>query len=130
MSDELTENWLNLFVHMEEARQDKKAVYRQIMSGIGPRTCYLQVLAQSVPVGIGMSVCERGWAGLYSVATAAHYRRRGVGTEIVRSLAEWAAQHGATQLYLQVMKNNAPALALYEKLGFSHLYSYHYRTLG
>jgi ribosomal protein S18 acetylase RimI-like enzyme len=30
-------------------------------------------------------------------------------------------------MYLQVMHNNAPALALYRRAGFEPLYSYHYR---
>jgi ribosomal protein S18 acetylase RimI-like enzyme len=128
ISETLTDDWLDLFLRMEQARLDRKEAYRAIMSAIGPRKCFLQVLIEGKTVGVGMAVAECGWAGFYNIATDAHYRRRGVGTQIVRSLVEWGSQNGATHLYLQVMKNNTGALAPYEKLGFSHLYSYHYRT--
>jgi ribosomal protein S18 acetylase RimI-like enzyme len=44
-------------------------------------------------------------------------------------LAQWGQIYQARQLYLQVMADNAPALALYERLGFETLYHYHYREL-
>jgi ribosomal protein S18 acetylase RimI-like enzyme len=47
----------------------------------------------------------------------------------VRELALWGRQNGAGGLYLQVMPDNTPAVALYEKLGFTRLYNYHYRVL-
>jgi ribosomal protein S18 acetylase RimI-like enzyme len=42
-------------------------------------------------------------------------------------LLSWAKQQGAQKTYLQVMLNNAPALRLYEKLGFKEAYQYWYR---
>ena len=41
-------------------------------------------------------------------------------------LADWGKAKGAGHVYLQVMDDNLPALALYDQLGFEHLYQYYY----
>jgi N-acetylglutamate synthase len=48
---------------------------------------------------------------------------------VLHTLAEWAVEHDAARLYLQVEESNAPALALYTRAGFVEAYRYHYRTL-
>jgi ribosomal protein S18 acetylase RimI-like enzyme len=44
--------------------------------------------------------------------------------------ADWAGAHEADRMYLQVERDNVPALRLYERTGFSELCGYHYRTAG
>lgn len=126
--DSLEDVWLDSFLEIEGIGEEKKEAYRLIMSRIGPRTRYVQVCVRGKVVGIGMAVAERGWAGLFNIATSAEYRRRGIGGQVVRSLTEWSLQSGAWNLYLQVMLNNAAANSLYSRLGFAHLYGYHYRS--
>jgi len=62
------------------------------------------------------------------MATAAVYRRQGAARAVVRALAEWASEGGAHRVYLQVMRDNTAAWALYHRLGFQTLYGYHYRS--
>ena len=40
----------------------------------------------------------------------------------------WGRSSGAERAYLQVHSENAPALALYRRFGFTEAYRYHYRT--
>ena len=75
------------------------------------------------------AVIEGDLAGLYDVVTAEGARGRGYATLACTSLLSWAWQHGAHAAYLQVSADNAPALAIYRKLGFATVYSYHYRGL-
>jgi GNAT superfamily N-acetyltransferase len=66
-------------------------------------------------------------AGLYDVVTAEDARGNGYATLACASLLSWAWQHGAHAAYLQVSADNAPAIAIYRKFGFSTIYAYHYR---
>lgn len=73
------------------------------------------------------AVVEGALAGLYDVVTAESARGKGYATLACVSLLSWAWQHGAHAAYLQVSADNAPALAIYRKLGFATAYAYHYR---
>lgn len=63
------------------------------------------------------------------VATDAAYRRRGLSRMCLVAILDWSQrEEGATGACLQVVSENAPAIALYEAFGFSQeLYRYHYR---
>jgi ribosomal protein S18 acetylase RimI-like enzyme len=66
--------------------------------------------------------------GLYSVLTAPVARMRGLGSALCRCMIARAAAEGARHAYLQVDADNAAARSIYQRLGFSDAYRYHYRT--
>lgn len=78
-------------------------------------------------LGVGRGVVDEGWLGVTAVTVAESARRRGLGRHLMRGLAEWGAGLGASQVYLQVAEENAPALAMYDELGFVTHHTYHYR---
>ena len=86
------------------------------------------VRAGNVVACTAQATVEDGLAGLYDVMTAEAARGNGYATLACTSLLSWAWQHGAHTAYLQVSADNAPALAIYRKLGFATLYAYHYRA--
>jgi ribosomal-protein-alanine acetyltransferase len=53
-----------------------------------------------------------------NVVVAAHWRRQGIGSNLVREVLHQALQDGATSVLLEVRENNQTARGLYEKLGF------------
>jgi ribosomal protein S18 acetylase RimI-like enzyme len=67
-------------------------------------------------------------AGLFEVATAVEFRRRGHAKALLLAALKWAAAKGAQQAWLQVEEANNPALQLYSQLGFTPFYRYHYRV--
>ncbi|HEY6576274.1 MAG TPA: GNAT family N-acetyltransferase [Mycobacterium sp.] len=58
------------------------------------------------------------WAGLSAVHVVEEHRREGHARTLCEVLLRWAAGRGATRAYVQVLADNAPAIALYESMGF------------
>ena len=75
----------------------------------------------------GQVALEDDLAGLYDVFTAPAWRNRGLSRWLCAQLLAQAAGEGARTGYLQVDAANAPAQAVYRRLGFVEAYGYHYR---
>lgn len=56
--------------------------------------------------------------GTLGIGVIAAFRGRGIGTRLVAATLERARATGLTRIQLDVRERNAPAIALYEKLGF------------
>jgi ribosomal protein S18 acetylase RimI-like enzyme len=56
--------------------------------------------------------------GVVALTVLEGYRRKGLGESLMRRLLQTAAQSGIPDVWLAVRPENAPALALYKKLGF------------
>lgn len=76
----------------------------------------------------GQYARQGDWVGLYDIFTAEAARNRGLSQALCAELLRRAAAEGARIAYLQVDAANAPALAVYRKLGYQPGYGYHYRT--
>jgi ribosomal protein S18 acetylase RimI-like enzyme len=98
-----------------------------ILSRISPLHTYAALRQAGHTIGMGLAVFERGWVGLFSIVVEYEQRDRGFGRRIMHSLMAWGHQQGATQAHLAVMCDNAPALSLYDKLGFRESYRYWFR---
>jgi GNAT superfamily N-acetyltransferase len=55
---------------------------------------------------------------LEDVIVSRHYRGGGRGRALVEHVLDWARSQGMTRVTLLADRDNAPALAFYEKLGF------------
>lgn len=130
----LTTAWANAYDLAEGHSGLASQVRRDIMQRIAPSTGFasIHVADQQDPVAtkpaaIGLGVVERGWLGVFCMATDPNFRRRGFASQILGKLARWANQQGATNAYLQVMVENEAAQKVYSRYGFSTVYQYHYR---
>lgn len=58
------------------------------------------------------------WSDVMNVAVAPDYRRQGIGEALLNALMDHLTRTGVKVFSLEVRVSNAPAIALYEKLGF------------
>ena len=76
----------------------------------------------------GQTATEGDLVGLYDVFTHPAVRGQGLARRLCAALLNHARAAGARVAYLQVDAGNAPARAIYRRLGFVDAYRYHYRT--
>ena len=86
------------------------------------------VASASVPGAQGFAAYADDWVGFRGIEVAPEHRRQGLARTVMAALLEWGAERGATTAYLQVLGHNAPALALYEAMGFTTHHAYAYLT--
>ena len=58
-------------------------------------------------------------ADMMNLAVAPMYRRQGIAEALISELCRRLSENGITTLSLEVRESNSPAIALYEKLGFT-----------
>jgi ribosomal protein S18 acetylase RimI-like enzyme len=120
--------WRTAFHRIGDVPVERQALHDQILSRISLPIACASVVRGEVIVACGLGVLEKDWLGVFDVVVDPAERRRGHGEQLVRGLLDWGCAMGARQAYLQVMLSNAPALALYGKLGFREAYPYWYRV--
>ena len=62
-----------------------------------------------------------GETDVMNIAVHPDYRRRGIGQILIEELVREVKNLGSISLTLEVRSSNAPAVSLYEKLGFSQV---------
>jgi GNAT superfamily N-acetyltransferase len=125
-SEKFNEEWFHTYTSASEYHIKSLPIRHGILSRIGPEANFLLLKKNNKPVAVGLGVVERGWLGVFCVVTYKSHRRQNFASQVMHSLTSWGIEAGARQIYLQVMENNPPALALYHKLGFRKLYDYWY----
>ena len=91
----------------------------------GPKAAILG-RTQDRAAGVGFVAVHGGLGMLHALAVLPEWRRQGLGAWMVRRAARFAQGHGARELVLAATRANAPALGLYERLGFERIGGYAY----
>lgn len=68
---------------------------------------------------IGVQKTADNMAEVRRLRVAKDYRRRGVGTKLMERALEFCRRHGYLKIILDVRIERGPAIALFEKFGFS-----------
>jgi ribosomal protein S18 acetylase RimI-like enzyme len=108
-----------------------KPALAEILSAIKPPSgFFIKEQPKKGAVAVALCVQDNDLAGIMSFAVAETARRGGIGTEILTSALRWARISGASSAWLQVVSDNVPALAMYERFGFRKAYEYRYWRQG
>jgi len=125
----VTGEWLYHQAAWNGLDSERRGAFAAIAGGIRRPAAFALLWSGSVAVAAGLAVRQGDLLCLHSIITAPKERSRGFGRAITRGLLRWGQTHGATLAWLQVVKSNAPALHLYNTLGFGReIYRYHYRA--
>lgn len=122
----ITPAWLADKQRLNDFTDLQAGSYAAILTKLTTPAAFVRVCRDGQVVALAMAVVEREWMGLYSLITDSTARRQGLAMALIGTLFEWARGQGASRAYLQVAQNNAPALALYDRLGFRYAYRYWY----
>ncbi len=122
------DEWLSAYCRISGMDEPARTLHGYILRAISGE-CGFALLTNhaGTPVACGLAVLERELVGLFDVVTDREHRRQGHSRRLLEGIFHWARARGATRAYLQVVRDNAPALALYRQLGFTHCYDYWYR---
>jgi ribosomal protein S18 acetylase RimI-like enzyme len=71
---------------------------------------------------------EEGWIG--GVGVVARRRGEGIGRRLMRAVEDEARARGLRRIWLEVLVQNEPAIALYEQLGYEHVRELEVWSLG
>ena len=105
-----------------------RSLHGLILNSIAGECGFGVVRVAGEPVACGLGVVERELVGLFDIYTSDAHRGAGFGNTMVAGLLNWAREQGAERAYLQMVEDNIPASALYERLGFEEIYRYWYRV--
>jgi hypothetical protein len=90
-----------------------------------PNAIFIVAQCESRVIGTGIALLRRHKRGLsgriYSLSVASEHRGRKVGRALMRRMIDDLASRGVRRIYLEVERSNAPAVALYEKIGFQRI---------
>ncbi|SDU37799.1 N-acetyltransferase [Stappia sp. ES.058] len=127
------EDWLAAFIRVGGTRPETVApgAVEQLGAALARvaarRVCLVARGGDAAPAAVAIAVADRDLLGIYDLAVAPAARRCGLGARMVDCCLEHGRRFGCRTAWLQVVRENVPARALYRQRGFRHAYGYHYR---
>lgn len=122
--------WLAAAARIGEIEAEGRVLLGQMLQQIAPPSRFLLLAVEDKAVACGYAVVKAGFVGLFQIGTDRRFRRRGYARLLTHHLLQWGRAQGAHTAFLQVTRENEPALRLYESLGFREHYRYWYRIGG
>jgi GNAT superfamily N-acetyltransferase len=128
-ANQASADWQALFLGPGMDPVDGAHRVRNLSRAVG--NVYVSAQLDGQTVACGAAALGHGWMGVHGMRTAQSHRGRGLAGQVLRAMAALAHQRGVDKVFLQVGADNAPALALYERAGFTLGWTYvHWRSAG
>ncbi|MGH7044889.1 MAG: GNAT family N-acetyltransferase [Stellaceae bacterium] len=119
--------WFAAMAALQRHSAAEASRYRRIVRHLAVPAAFAAVADGDGIAALAYGAVHDGLICYQSVVTDPQRQRRGYAGRLIMALAAWGAEHGGAGACLEVEATNAPARALYQKLGFTELYRYHYR---
>ncbi len=104
---------------------DGSSAARAVLTGSADQL-FASLEVDGAVVGVARVAFAQAWAGVFALHVAPASRRTGIAVQLMSAAADAARARGIRSMYLQVQRTSAPALSLYERLGFSLHHEYCY----
>lgn len=120
--------WLEFQLENRDLSSEARQTLRQIFQLIPERAArpLWHPADASAPLAGAMLWFDGSHCALMNMLVTASARGKGVGRAFLAALFGHAAHQGASVMWLQVHKQNTPAVNLYTRAGFSLVYDYAY----
>ncbi|TJZ78979.1 GNAT family N-acetyltransferase [Chitiniphilus eburneus] len=119
--------WVRGFIALNRLSTAHAQTAQRMLAGYACPTAFAAIRDADRLIACGYAVMLWDSVSLFDIVTAPEARRQGHGRRLVGTLLAWGREQGASQGLLQVVADNAPAVALYAALGFAEQYRYWYR---
>ncbi|NGZ75574.1 GNAT family N-acetyltransferase [Saccharibacillus alkalitolerans] len=131
-ADRTEENgeWLREFLSIKGVPPEREAAYAAIFGAIRSDHTFARLRIAGETAALGTIVAQGRFAYVSNLTVTPKFRRRGLASAMMAELIRWATERGAEELYLQVLRDNLPAVTLYRNLGFDIAAGHHYRVSG
>ena len=128
-ADDIPDVWIeSLFDLKGTVNPVHRAVVPSMYHAIVKDTICASIWDNGKIVATGLGILDRDYIGIYAIHVREDFRHRGYARQICTGLLKEGINKGASKAYLQVVKGNAPAQALYTSLGFQFAYTYWFRV--
>ncbi|MFD0772857.1 GNAT family N-acetyltransferase [Streptomonospora algeriensis] len=128
VDDRPTPAWFDAWTAVHGRTADGAGPEKAMLARVRNRSAYARAFLGDTAVAVGRAAADTGWTGIFSMATLPEARGSGAARSVLAALAKWAQEQGTGRMYLQVERENAAALRLYQGVGFTEVCGYHYRA--
>jgi ribosomal protein S18 acetylase RimI-like enzyme len=129
LTNEIPSVWIDsLFDLKGTTNPVHRAVVPSMYRAIPKETICACIKENDTIIATGLGILDRDFIGIYAIHVREDFRKRGYARQICTALLKKGIECGAQNAYLQVVKDNENARALYESLGFTEYYNYWFRV--
>lgn len=116
-------------VYLEGLSENRRLIAPRLVERVPEPRCFFSGVRDGRVIASGLSVLDHGVASVQCMATLPEARRTGAASAVLAAIEDYARDGGARRLYLQADAENAAAIALYGRAGFTVAGHYHTREL-
>ena len=121
------DSWLNVYCRLSGMPKTAARLQQLVLKSIPADAIYGAIKSSAGHVACGLAVIDDEFIGLFDILTHPNYRRHGHARQLISNLMHHGSKNGVHTGYLQVAKDNKPALELYKHIGYQSLYQSWYR---